>query len=181
MADEISELSEQAEDGAKERALAPVTITMAVLAVFVAAVSLMGHRMHTEELLLQTKATDQWAYYQAKDIRRHTYELFLDEMGVFTVQNTPQADAVKQKYEKEIERYREQQTEAEAEAKKTEAEVAATQKRADRFDLGEVFLEAALVICSITLLTRKRFFWALGLVIGVAGVVIAAAAFLIHA
>jgi Domain of unknown function (DUF4337) len=181
MADELNELSEQAEDGAKEHTLAPVTITMAVLAVFVAAVSLMGHRTHTEELLLQTKATDQWAYYQAKDIRRHTYELFLDELGVFTVQNTPQVDVVKQKYEKEIERYREQQTDAETEAKKTEAEVAAMQKRADRFDLGEVFLEAALVICSITLLTRKRFFWALGLVIGAAGIVIAAAAFLIHA
>ncbi len=53
-------------------------------------------------------------------------------------------------------------------------------RRADRFDLGEVMLEAALVICSITLLTRKRFFWGMGLVLATVGVAIAAAGFLIH-
>ena len=47
-------------------------------------------------------------------------------------------------------------------------------RRADRFDLGEVMLEAALVICSITLLTRKRIFWGLGLVLGLAGLAIGA-------
>ena len=83
MPDELQELHEQAEEGAHHSSLAPVTVTMAILAVLVAAVSLLGHRAHTEELLLQTKATDQWAYYQAKDIRRHTYELFLDEISVF--------------------------------------------------------------------------------------------------
>jgi len=85
MADEIQELHEQAEEGAHHPSLAPVTVTMAVLAVLVAAVSLLGHRAHTEELLHQTRATDQWAYYQAKDIRRHTYELFLDETSVFAL------------------------------------------------------------------------------------------------
>jgi hypothetical protein len=87
---------------------------------------------------------------------------------------------VKEKYQKEIDRYKDQQKDAESEARKTEAEVATVQRRADRFDLGEVLLEAALVICSITLLTRKRFFWALGLVLGVCGLAIAAGAFVIH-
>jgi hypothetical protein len=41
-------------------------------------------------------------------------------------------------------------------------------------------LEAALVICSITLLTRKRFFWAMGLVLGLLGVAIAAAGFFVR-
>lgn len=180
MSEEPHELAEQAEHGAHEPTLAPVTITMAILAVFVAATSLMGHRAHTEELLLQTKATDQWAYYQAKDIRRHAYELFVDELSVFTVQNSAQVDAIKEKYQKEIDRYRDQQKEAEAEARRIETEVAVTQKRGDRFDLAEVLLEAALVICSITLLTRNRLFWGFGLLLGFAGVVIAAAALLIH-
>ncbi|MFZ0037847.1 MAG: DUF4337 domain-containing protein [Candidatus Acidiferrales bacterium] len=180
MAEEPQELAERAEHGAHDSSMAPVTITMAILAVFVAAASLMGHRTHTEELLSQTRATDQWAYYQAKDIRRHTYELFVDEMSVFALQSSPQVDAMKDKYQKEIERYRDQQKDAEAEAKKTEAEVAVLQHRADRFDLGEVLLEAALVICSITLLTRNRMFWGAGVVLGLAGVVIAVAAFLIH-
>ena len=180
MADEIQELREQAEEGAHHPSLAPVTVTMATLAVLVAAVSLLGHRSHTEELLLQTKATDQWAYYQAKDIRRHTYELFLDEMSVFTLQSSEQVEKTKEKYAKEVERYREEQKEIEAEAQKAEDEVRVEQRRGDRFDLGEVMLEAALVICSITLLTRKRIFWGLGTVLGLFGLAIGAAGLLIR-
>ena len=180
MPDEISELREHAEEGAHHANLAPVTMTMAILAVLVAAVSLLGHRAHTEELLSQTQATDQWAYYQAKDIRRHTYELFMDETSVFALQNSDQIEKQKEKYSKEIERYREEQKDLEAEARKAEDEVKLQQRRANRFDLGEVLLEAALVICSITLLTRKRVFWMLGSVLGICGVAVGAAGLLIH-
>jgi len=180
MPEEIQELHEQAEEGAHHPSLAPVTVTMALLAVLVAAVSLLGHRAHTEELLHQTRATDQWAYYQAKDIRRHTYELFLDQMSVFAVQNSDQIHRVREKYQKEVERYRDEQRDIEAEARKDEDEVTTYQRRADRFDLGEVMLEAALVICSITVLTRKRFFWGLGTVLGMAGLLIAAVGLLIR-
>ena len=180
MADEIQELHEQAEEGARDRSLAPVTVTMAILAVLVAAVSLLGHRAHTEELLHQTKATDQWAYYQAKDIRRHTYELFLDETSIFALQNSDQIEKLKEKYAKEAERYRDEQKEIETEAQKLEDEVRVERRRADRFDLGEVMLEAALVICSIALLTRKRIFWGLGSVLGLAGLAIGVAGLFIH-
>lgn len=179
MADELQELREQAEKGS-EGNLAPVTVTMAILAVLVAAVSLMGHRSHTEELLKQTEATDQWAYYQAKDIRRHTYELFLDETSVFSMQNSAAVDKIKEKYSKQVERYTDEQKDIEAEAHNAENEVKMYQRRADRFDLGEVLLEAALVICSITLLTRKRIFWAIGSVLGAVGLAVGAAGLLIH-
>ena len=105
MADELQELQEQAEHGAHEPSLAPVTLTMAIFPVLVASVSLLGHRAHTEELLLQTKATDQWAYYQAKDIRRRSYEVFLDEMALVTSQNAELAQKMKDKYSKEVARY----------------------------------------------------------------------------
>ncbi|MGA3293489.1 MAG: DUF4337 domain-containing protein [Candidatus Acidiferrales bacterium] len=180
MAEELQELHEQAEEGARHASLAPITVTMAILAVLVAAVSLMGHRAHTEELLLQTRATDQWAYYQAKDIRRHTYELFLDETSVFALQKSDQIEKLKDKYNKEVERYRDEMKDIEAEANKAEDEVRKQQRRADRFDLGEVLLEAALVICSITLLTRKRIFWGIGLVLGICGLAVGAAGLFIH-
>jgi hypothetical protein len=180
MPDELQELREHAEEASEHASLAPVTVTMAILAVLVAAVSLLGHRAHTEELLHQTEATDQWAYYQAKDIRRHTYELFLDELSVFTLQSPDSVDSIKEKYTKEVERYRADQKDIEAEAKKEQNEVQREGRRADRFDLGEVMLEAALVICSITLLTRKRIFWGLGLVLGMLGIAVAAAGFLVR-
>ena len=57
--EELNELQEHAEHARHNPSLAPVTLTMAILAVLVAALSLLGHRAHTEQLLLQTKATDQ--------------------------------------------------------------------------------------------------------------------------
>jgi hypothetical protein len=58
--------------------LVSVSVTIAVLAVLAAAVTLLGHRARTEELLLQTQATDQWAYYQAKNIRLHEVQSVAD-------------------------------------------------------------------------------------------------------
>ena len=180
MSEELQELQENAEHGAHESSMAPVTLTMAIFAVLVAAVSLLGHRAHTEELLLQTKATDQWAYYQAKDIRRRSYEVFLDEISLAAPQNAELAAKTKDKYSKEVERYKKEQDEIEAEAKKAENEVSIQQRRADRFDLGEVMLEAGLVVCSITLMTHKRIFWQGGMSLGIIGMILAAAGFLIH-
>ena len=180
MPDELSELQEHAEHGAHEKSLAPVTVTMAVFAVLVASVSLLGHRAHTEEIILQTKATDQWAYYEAKDIRRRSYETFLDQLSVFTVQSADQAEKLKTKYEKDVERYQGELKEIEDKAKDDEKEMQLQQRRADRYDLGEVLLEAALVICSITLLTRRRFYWAFGLLLGLAGVAVGVAGLFIR-
>ena len=170
----------RAEHGAHERSLAPVTVTMAMLAVLVASIALLGHRAHTEEILFQTKSTDQWAYYQAKEIRRRNYELFLDEMSVFSLQSSAEVEKIKQKYQKEVDRYADELKDIDSDARKEEDDVAVQAHRADRFDLGEVMLDAALVICSITLLTRKQIFWGIGTVLGLLGVVIGAAGLFIH-
>jgi Domain of unknown function (DUF4337) len=180
MPDEFEELKEHAEEAAERSGMAPVTITMAILAVLVAGVSLLGHRAHTEELLHQTEATDKWAYYQAKDIRRHAYEVFLDELSVFATQPGQQAAPMKDKYEKEVARYRDEQKDIEAEAKKAEDDVKLEGRRADHYDLGEVLLEAALVICSITLLTRNKLYWGMGLVLALIGIIIGATGFFVH-
>ncbi len=180
MADELSELHESAERGAGDKSMAPVTLTMAILAVLVAVVSLLGHRSHTEELLLQTKSTDQWAYYQAKNIRERSYEVFLDQLSVFSVGDQAQAKDLKSKYQTEIDRYHEELAEIMAQAREFEDEQRLTERRGNRFDLGEVLIEAALVICSITLLTGKRSFWFGGLAIGSVGIVIVATGFLIR-
>jgi hypothetical protein len=181
MPEELQELKEHAEEGGHDPTLAPITVTMAILAVLVAAVSLLGHRAHTEVLLFQTKASDQWAYYQAKSIRQHSYEVFLDELSVFGAKDPVQAGRVQEKYSKELERYRDEQKEIQAEARKSEEERDSESRRANRFDLGEGLLEASLVITSITLLTRKKFFWGLGMLLGAIGLAIAATEFLVIA
>jgi hypothetical protein len=79
-----------------------------------------------------------------------------------------------------VERYGEELKDIQAEAKKAEAEVKVEEARADRYDLGEVLLEAALVICSITLLTRKKIFWYLGILLGLAGIVTGIMGWMVH-
>jgi hypothetical protein len=53
-------------------------------------------------------------------------------------------------------------------------------RRADRYDLAEVFLEIGLVITSITLLSGRRIFWHLGIVLSVVGVVVAVMGAMVH-
>jgi hypothetical protein len=178
--EEIHEMHERAEHASHDPSLLPVTFTMAVLAVVLAATSLLGHRAHTEQLLFQNKATDAWAYYQAKDIRQHTYELYLDLLSVTAVKNTEQAEKVKEKYAQQVQRSKEELKEAESEAHILEGEVALQSRRGNRFDLGEVFLEASIVIASLTLLTKRRWFWRLGILMGAVGVGVALTGFLIH-
>jgi hypothetical protein len=178
--EEVHEIQEHAEDAHHDPALLPVTFTMAVLAVVLATTSLMGHRAHTEELLLQNKATDQWAYFQAKNIRRHSYELFLDLLSISAVKDAEAASKMKEKYSQEVERYKGEQNDIESEARALEKEVQLEQRRANRFDLGEVCLEAAIVIASLTLLTKRQWFWQVGLLMGVCGLGMALTGFLVH-
>jgi hypothetical protein len=174
MPDELSELQENAEHGRENPSLAPISVTMAILAVCVAVVSLLGHRSHTEELLTQNRATDQWAYYQAKNIRLHNYDMGLDMLPLIEFKDKEQAGKVQEKYKAQVDRYTKEQADIEEKAKDFEGESARAQRKADRFDMGEVFLEIALVISSLALLSRKRIFWFLGIISGAAGLAIAA-------
>jgi hypothetical protein len=177
--EELHELQEHAEHAKHDPTLAPVSLTMAILAVLVAVVSLLGHRAHTEEVLLQAQASDKWAYFQAKDIRRHDDELFAD-LTTVTTSNNPEALAkVRDKNSQEAARYKDEQTEIMHDARALEQEVATERKRADRYDLGEVFLEIALVVTSITLLSGRRIFWHMGLLMGIIGLLVAVTGFLV--
>ncbi|HUK91761.1 MAG TPA: DUF4337 domain-containing protein [Blastocatellia bacterium] len=179
-ADELHELQEHAEHAGHDRSLAPATLTMAILAVAIALVSLLGHRSHTEEVVLQDKITDQWAYYQAKNIRRHTDQVFVDLTSALAAKESEQTAKLEEKYKAEEERYKTDLEEASAEAKKLEEESHVEHRRADRYDLSEAFLEIALVITSITLLSRQKAFWYAGMVLGVGGLVILVTGLLIH-
>lgn len=180
MSDELNELQEHAEHVHHDPSLAPVSLSMAVLAVLVAVASLLGHRAHTEEVVMQAKSSDQWAFYQAKNIRRHTDELFTDLTSVTVTTDAPTLAKLRDKYSEEATRYKEDQKKIEEVAKELEAEVGKERQRADRFDLGEVFLEIGLVVTSITLLSGRRLFWGVGLVLAVVGIVVGAMGFMVH-
>lgn len=180
MSEELSELKEHAEHAKANPALAPVSVTMAILAVLVAVATLLGHRAHTEEVVLQAKASDQWEYYQAKNIRRHEDEIVAELTPLQPTTDATAMGKVHDKYASEAARYKDDQKGIEDKAREMEAEVEAERNRADRYDLAEVFLDVGLVITSITLLSGRRLFWMAGIVLGVIGLGLAVTGFLVH-
>ena len=177
--EELNELKERAEKAQEDRGLAPVSLTMAIVAVMVATTSLLGHRAHTEEILLQNKTTDQWAYYQAKNLRLNNLQALNDVMSALEGKNE-KAEQVQKRFEANIEKYTEEKKEIQDQAHELEAELQRETQRANRFDLGEVFLEISLVVTSITLLTGRKHYWMLGMVMAAAGVVTAATVLFLH-
>jgi hypothetical protein len=158
----------------------PVSVTISILAVLVAISTLLGHRANTEELLLQAQATDQWAFYQAKNIRLHEMQSVADMLTTLSPVNKEQAATMKEKYLKQVERYESDKENISEKAKELEKERDVQSHRADRFEGGEVLLEIALVICSLTLLTKRRLFWFAGMGIALLGVIVTASGFLLH-
>jgi uncharacterized protein DUF4337 len=158
----------------------PVTVTLSILAVLVAMSTLLGHRAHTEELLLQARASDQWAYFQAKNIRLRETQSVADILGALAPADKEKTAALHEKYLTEVERYEKEKEQISEQAKDFEKERDLVQRRADRYDAGEVFLEIALIICSFTLLTKKKGFWFAGIVLGLVGVLTAASGILLH-
>ena len=177
---EFHELHEHAEHGAHDPSMAPVSLTMATLAVVLAIVSLMAYRSYVEQTILQTQVADQWAYYQAKDTRLHLDAMVADFAPIMAFSDTQKAAQLESKYKAEADRYRQDKSDIEAKAKELENDTAREGRRADRFDLGEVFLEIAMVVTSITLLSGRRSFWYGGIVLSAIGIVAALSSLLVH-
>jgi len=158
----------------------PVSMTISILAVLVAISTLLGHRAHTEEGLVNAQAIDQWAYYQAKNIRLHEVQVMVDLLGTVTTLDKEKTGLLREKYQKEVERYESDKGDISEKAKEFEKELEVQRKHANFFDASEGILEIALVICSLTLLTNQKVFWIAGILIGAVGVVAAVAGFLVH-
>lgn len=158
---EISELSEQA----KESHQKAVGLTTAIVAVLLAITTMLGHRSHTESVFLQTKANDQWAYYQAKNIRSHMYVADAKIAALL-----PNGKALADDFKKSSTDQKESADDVLEKAQEFEKEAGVASVRALRFDTAEIFLEIAIVLCSITLLTGNRMYWMISLLSTVVGV-----------
>ena len=179
MADGI-ELLEHHHDHGDNPLVLPVSVTISILAVLVAVVTLLGHRAHTEELSRETQAASRWTQYQAKSIRQHEAENTSDIVNLVTSLDKEKGEALRRKYEKQLEHYASDREDVSQQAKELAAERDLAARKADRFDAGEALLEIGLVICSITLLAKKKAFWFGGMAIGAAGIVIAVTGLLLH-
>jgi hypothetical protein len=157
-----------------------IALAISVLAVLVAMVTVLGHRTHTEAVLQQTKAADQWNLYQAKKIRSGQDTDTADILSAQANAQNPDAQKKISTYRSHVDKLKDDLKDEQEKAQDLEAEVARAERRANRYDLGEALLQIAVVLSSITLLTRQKAYFLLGLILGLVGVVTAASAFLIH-
>jgi hypothetical protein len=169
-ANEAHELQEHAEHGAHESTLRPVAFTMSVLAVLVAVTTVLGHRTHTEAVLNQNKATDQWNEYQAHRIRSNDTYLAGDLLSVLTIADKSAAEKIKKEYAEHQAKWADQTKDDKDKAESLERKVEEAEARANRFDLAEALLEIGLVITSVTLLTHRNIYWHFGIAFALGGV-----------
>lgn len=141
---EIHEHIEHAHEHGQKR----IGISMAVMAVLLAVATMLGHRMHTEEVLLQTKANDQWSYFQAKNIRSHMYGADAELAALSGASGSTLVTSFKERGESQ----RKEAEEIKQAAEELEAEAHHAAKWADHFDMSEIFFEIAIVLSSISLL-----------------------------
>lgn len=177
-ANEMVEFCEQVEK-AGEAHMVSVSFSISVLAVIVALVTVLGHRTHTEAILLQAKATDEWGLYQAKKIRQSNVNLNIDSLTILAG-SKPDAAKKIEAYKQHTAKWDSDLEASQEKAHGLEERVEQAEHRASRFDIGEALLQVAVVLSSITLLTRRRAYWLLGLGLGVCGALYAATAFFIH-
>jgi hypothetical protein len=160
-----------------------VAMSMVLIAAALAAIKLLGHRAHTESLRFQiqtdvqhTKAADEWNLFQARKLRQHLYESqseLLNAIG--NKENTRGNDWLERakRYEKEGEQAAETARDSEKLGEEYQRESEHMHHRSDRYDLGEMGVELALVLCSVAILVKRAAFWYAGVATAAVGVIAA--------
>jgi hypothetical protein len=148
---------------------------MAIIAACLAVVSVLGGHFNTEKLLTQQKASDEWAYYQAKDIRLYNAQLANDVL--IQMKGDP---AVTKKYLGDVNRYKRDKADIQEKARDFEKERDKMGNEADSFHVGEVFLEVAIVLSSLSILTKRRPLFYGGLGSAVVGIIISIGGYVLY-
>ena len=165
-AEELAEVARDARRGEERR----IGMTMAVFAALLAVTTMLGHRAHTEEVLLQTQATDDWGFYQAKNNRGQMYEADAQLAQLYGAAGGEMSTMFAERAQKEKRDAEEVRTRAEEREKETRA----VARRASFYDGSEIFLEVGIVLCSIALLADALLFWRLSFVPAAIGVILGA-------
>jgi hypothetical protein len=148
-----------------------IGLTMAIVAVLLALATLLGHRAHTEEVVLEGERNTQWVNYDAKRTDARTYEA---DAKMAALSPNGQELAAEFKEKAKIEREgepskngtpaKEGTDKIRDHALELDAEMKLTQRRANFYDGAELFLEMSIVLCSIALLAELKLFWKLSFI-----------------
>ncbi|MHB8519606.1 MAG: DUF4337 domain-containing protein [Limisphaerales bacterium] len=136
--------------------------------------SFKGGGFSTKAVLEQSFASDTWAFYQAKSLKQHAFELQRDLLQVELLRPGVPAAALNAKigqYEKEISRYKKEKDQAQDEARRHEVVRDEARGHGSQFGMAVVYLQMAITLSAIAALLKKRPLWYVGIVCGAAGLV----------
>ena len=159
--------------------LRQISITTAILAVLAAIASLqagatvnMALVLKTEATRLQSEASDQWAYYQAKGIKAAVQEA--SRTAWLAIGKEPPAA-----YEEKRHRYEEEQKEIQDKAREKERERDEKLKESDHllhkhhgFASAVALFQVSIALGAVAALTRYRLVWFASLLAGGVGIVL---------
>ena len=143
-----------------------VALSTAILAVLAAITGLLSGKHANEAMMSQIEASDQWGYYQAKSIKASV----LDAKIALSSAPNESDPAKRDRYEKE-------QEEIKTEAEHKQGEAKSNFHQHEVFARSVTMFQIAIAIAAISALTKKRSFWMVGLLFGIAGCVFLVLAF----
>lgn len=154
----------EAEEKAGDPFTKMVALCVAVYAVVLAVTALGGSNAGKDMVMAQQKATNQWAYYQAKAMRESIYLVEAEKMelelaahgATLTTEDKKRREDVRAKYQAKADRYAKEKEEIMAEVKKLEEERDVAARRDPYFDYAEVLLQIAIVLASVSMLSGRK-------------------------
>ncbi len=163
----------------KEPWLNYLALTTVILAVCATLATFKGAGFSTRSVMSQTRASDQWAFYQAKSIKGYVYEMQKDKLELELAANGGKmsasvAEDYRKKiadYGKKVAKYEGEKGDIQKEAKRYEEVRDDAQKHSQAFGIAVIFLQIAILLSSISALMKKKYVWVIGTAVGVAGIV----------
>lgn len=178
------EIQEKAEEK-REKWTLYVALSTAFMAVLAAVAGLLAGHHANEALVARVKASDQWNFYQAKNLKQeiavNTDKILLAVLsgkagaGGSNVRNAGSADAAAASFEgdhsKDIARYDKEKEEIKKTAEEAEKESEAHLAKHVPLATAVTAFQIAIAISAIAILTRRKVLWVGGLVLTAVGIV----------
>jgi hypothetical protein len=162
-------------DQPKEKWLNWLALTTLIFSGAATLSSFKGGGYGSKAMMSQNLASDQWAFYQAKSIKQHSYELQADTLSLQAAQAPEALQAKYQetlaRYAKEVERYKTEKKEIEDKARQHEKVKAECQRFAGIFGVAVLYLQVGIMLAALGALLKKKLLWIFGLIPGLAGLV----------
>lgn len=150
-------------DKGKDRWGLYVAVSTAIMAVLAAVGSLLAGHHSNEALISQLKASDQWAFYQAKGIK---YEV------LHTVTRLDKSNASSDEIKGEMARYKSEQAEIKEKAEEAQKESDLHLAKHVAIARCVTLFQVSIALSAVAMLTRRRFLWYLSMAITLTGMVL---------